>query len=246
MPGVLDPAEVAAARAALMRAVEASEARGIPTVMTYLDPGGCNTRVYDLPRYDPIFLDLARHPVVWPIVQATLSAPDAPPNDVVLSNFSANIARPGARAMKPHNDQSTVIPGPWDRCVTMNAIWCLDACTAEVGATHYLPGSHRFRDLDEVPADHASKMVPFEAEAGSVILMDGRMWHRSGDNTTDDRERALLFALYARSFIRLQNSWWKSLTREQQAGLDAADRALLGLDGGNIAYGTYLADWDAG
>lgn len=242
LPDVLDASETAHARAELVRAAGQSEARGVPTRMGYLDPGAQNVRIYDLPRYSPVFVELARHPSVLPVVEAILHDEHAPPGDVVLSNFSANIALPGSQSMNAHNDQSTVIPGPWDRCLTMNAIWCLDDCLEETGATRYLPGSHRWRDVDEAPADPKADMVPFEAPAGSVFLMDGRLWHTSGANTTAHRERALCFAFYARSFIRLQNNWWRSLPREQQHDLDDQMRHLLGLDGGNMAYGTYLAD----
>ena len=72
LPSVLSDSEVADAREALLRAAAASEARGIPTTMEYLDPGGRNIRVYDLPEYDPVFADLLPHPTVVPHVLALL------------------------------------------------------------------------------------------------------------------------------------------------------------------------------
>jgi hypothetical protein len=235
LPGVLTPREVEGARDALVRAAEASEARGIPTRMDYLDPGGCNVRVYDLIEYDPVFAQLAEHPTVVPFVSAALD------HDVSLSNFSANIALPGSRSMNAHNDQSTVVPEPWTTRWTMNAIWCLDDVDEANGATRHLPGSHRFTCFAEVPADPAAGMVPFEAPAGAVVLMDGRLWHTSGANTTDDRERAMAFAFYARSFIRHQNNWGRSLSRDVKRSLSPRLKEWLGLGTGNIGYGTYLA-----
>jgi ectoine hydroxylase-related dioxygenase (phytanoyl-CoA dioxygenase family) len=235
LQGVLAPDEVAAARAALVEAAAASEARGIPTRMDYLDPGGNNIRVYDLIEYHPVFADLVCHPAVIPYVSALLE------HDLSVSNFSANIALPASRSMNAHNDQSTVMPEPWVTCYTMNAIWCLDDTDEANGATRYLPASHRFTCFAEVPDDPKADMVPFEAAAGSVILMDGRLWHTSGDNTTTDRERALLFAFYARSFLRHQNNWSRSLSRETRARLSPQLKEWLGLGTGNIGYGTYLA-----
>lgn len=235
LPGVLTSDETAAARAALLRAAEASAARGIPTRMDYLDPGGRNTRVYDLLAYDPVFLDLVTHPRVLPHIDALLD------HDLAISNFTANIALPGSRSMNAHNDQSTVMPEPWTTRYTMNAIWCLDDVDEANGATRYLPGSHRFTCFAEVPDDPTIGMRPFEASAGSVVLMDGRLWHTSGANTTVDRERALLFAFYARSFLRHQNNWGRSLPREVRAGLTPQQKEWLGLGGGNVALGTYLA-----
>ena len=76
-----------------------------------------------------------------------------------------------------------------------------------------------------------------------MILMDGRLWHTSGENTRTDRERALLFAFYARSFLRHQNNPGASLSRSMKDGLDPQLKERLGLGSGNVAYGTYLANF---
>jgi ectoine hydroxylase-related dioxygenase (phytanoyl-CoA dioxygenase family) len=232
---VLDAAEVEAAREALALAAAASEARGIPTRMDYLDPGGRNVRVYDLIEYSDVFVRLVTHPVVLPYVSHLLEG------DLSVSNFSANVALPGSRSMNAHNDQSTVMPEPWPTRYTMNAIWCLHDTDEANGATRYLPGSHRFERFADVPSDPTAGMRSFEAAAGSVILMDGRLWHTSGENTTADRERALLFAFYARSFLRHQNNWHRSLSEATQRRLDPQLREWLGLGTGNMGYGAYLA-----
>ena len=235
LPDVLSPEQVAEARAALVGAAAASEARGIPTRMDYLDPGAQNIRIYDLLEYHPVFVELIAHPVVIAHVAHLLDG------DLSISNFSANIALPGSRSMNAHNDQSTVMPEPWPTRFTMNAIWCLDDTYEANGATRYLPGSHRYTCFAEVPDDPASGMVPFEAAAGSVILMDGRLWHTSGANTTESSERALLFAFYARSFLRHQNNWGRALSAETRRTLSPQLKEWLGLGGGNIRHGTYLA-----
>ncbi len=236
LPGVLGAAATARAREALVRAVRASEERGMPTRLEALDPGGRNVRVYDLIEHDPVFAELATHPAVAPTVSVLLEG------DVALSNFTANVALPGSRSMNPHCDQSTVMPEPWPELYAMNAIWCLDDVDEENGATRYLPGSHRFTRFAEVPDDPARGMIAFEATAGSVVLMDGRVWHTSGPNRSRDRERALLFAFYARSFLRHQCNWGRSLSREARARLSPRLREWLGLEGGNTGYGRYLAD----
>lgn len=235
LPRVLDVDEVERAREALAEAAAASEARGIPTRMDYLDPGGRNIRVYDLIEYSPVFADLVTHPSVIPYVSHFLDG------DVSVSNFSANVALPGSRSMNAHNDQSTVMPEPWPTRYTMNAIWCLHDTDEANGATRYLPGSHRLQRFADVPADPTVGMRSFEATAGSVILMDGRLWHTSGENTTTDRERALLFAFYARSFLRHQNNWGRSLSADTRSRLDARLKEWLGLGTGNMGYGAYLA-----
>ena len=235
LPDVLSPGEVAEVQAALARAQATSEAVGMPVVMDDLDPGGRNIRVYDLVAHDPIFGDLAEHPVVLDHVTSLLGP------DVILSNFTANTALPGSGSMNAHCDQSTVMPEPWPEMWAMNAIWCLHDTDAENGATRYLPGSHEFTSFADVPADPKRPMESFEAAAGSVILMHGRLWHTSGENRSADRERALLFAFYSRSFLRPQTNWWRTVDREVSPRL----QRLLCLDAGNMAHGTYLADPNA-
>jgi ectoine hydroxylase-related dioxygenase (phytanoyl-CoA dioxygenase family) len=232
---VIDPGEVARAREALVRAAAANEARGMPTRLEALDPGGCNIRIYDLVEHDPIFIDLALHPGVLPVVDGLLA------HDALLSNFTANIALPGSGSMNAHCDQSTVMPEPWPELYALNAIWCLDDVDEENGATRYLPGSHRFIRFADVPADPKQGMRPFEAKAGSVIVMHGRMWHTSGENRSRSRERAMLFAFYARSFLRTQCNWALSLSQETRKRLAPAQAERLGLRGGNVQYGAYLA-----
>ncbi len=162
-------------------------------------------------------------------------------HDLMISNFSANTALPGSRSMNAHCDQSTVMPEPWLERYTMNAIWCLHDVDEANGATRYLPGSHRITGWAQVPDDPKAGMASFRASAGSVILMDGRLWHTSGENRTTSRRRSLLFAFYSRSFLRLQNNWFQALSASTQAALSPQLRHWLGLSGGNMKYGTYLA-----
>ncbi|MCH7789902.1 MAG: phytanoyl-CoA dioxygenase family protein [Acidobacteria bacterium] len=233
---VIDGATVARCRAALTRAAEHSEEIGVSTRMEALDPGGRNVRVYDLIEHDEAFVELIGHEVIVDYCRALLA------EDFVISNFTANTALPGSQSMNPHCDQSTVMPEPWTERLCFNAIWCLHDVDEENGATRYLPGSHHFGRFDEVPDNPEENMLSFEAKAGSVILMDGRLWHTSGANTSSDRHRAMLFAFYARSFIRLQNNWWRTLSRETRSTLSPQMKNWLGLDMGNIEYGTYLAE----
>jgi ectoine hydroxylase-related dioxygenase (phytanoyl-CoA dioxygenase family) len=81
----------------------------------------------------------------------------------------------------------------------------------------------------ERPVDVEGLTRPFEAPAGAIIAMDGRMWHTSGANVTADAERALLFGYYSADFVRPQVNWNAALSEETQAGLDAQLYERLGL-----------------
>ena len=148
----------------------------------------------------------------------------------LISNFTANIARPGSKSMALHSDQSLVMPQPWVHPWAMNIIWCLTDVTFENGATLFIPGSHRWSTRADVPPDAHKRLQPFEAKAGSIIAMEGRIWHTSGANITADQDRGLLFGYYTKPFLRPQVNWNAGLSPLTQSGLSPQMRAWLGLD----------------
>jgi hypothetical protein len=231
IPDVISKQHVDRVRSRLWDVVDELRRSGKTTYSSFLDPNAANVRVYDLPEHDPLFLDL----LTWPAAIAQVHALIGP--DAIVSNFTANIARPGAQPMKTHSDMALVLPPPWQECWAMNVIWCLDDLREENGATRYLPGSHRFTQFSDVPPDGDSRMRAFEAEAGSIIVMDGRLWHSSGSNRTSNEDRALLFAYYTRPFIRQQVNWHEVLSAPVIASLDAERRKLFGFGALANVYG---------
>lgn len=202
-----------------------------------LDPNDSNVRVNNLASVDKFFVDLLFRPNALSLVDALLEAPS------LIGNFSANIALPGSGPMKIHSDQSLVVPGPWFHPWAINIIWCFDDVYEANGATRYLPGSHKFTSRDEVPEDISDKMVAFEAPKGSFVAMDGRLWHTSGANVTEDKERAMLFAYYATDFLRTQVNWQTSLPESISSDLTPDQRTKFGLDrSGNQRLGRELTN----
>jgi len=240
VPGVLDAAGARQALDRLWAAADASERRGVPTFMPVLDPNASNVRVFYLLELDPLFRELIQHPTALALVGSLLG------DSFLISNFTANIARPGSRSMALHSDQSLVVPAPWAEPWALNIVWCLTDVSFENGATLYIPGSHRWRSRSEVPPDADRRLRPFEAKAGAIVAMDGRMWHTSGANITADQDRALLFGYYTRAFLRPQVNWNACLSAQTQASLDPRMRGWLGLDvtanTGEVADLRYLED----
>ncbi|MFV0258646.1 MAG: phytanoyl-CoA dioxygenase family protein [Acidimicrobiales bacterium] len=231
IPDVLSRTEVDDVVTRLWAASEESERRGMPTRIEQLDPNDRNVRVFNLLDLDPVFVDLIDHPVAETVAAGLLG------DDYIVSNFTANIARPGSRSMTIHSDQSIVAPEPWLAPWSLNIIWVLCDLRAENGATRYLPGSHRFPTMDDLPtgrvemADHLDDyMTAFEAPAGSIVAMEGRVWHTSGANVTTDEDRPLLFGYYSRSFVRPQWNFSVGLRPAVQAGMSPLMRYRLGLD----------------
>jgi len=224
LPDVLGAGRTYHALERLWAAAGESERRGLPTFMPVLDPNASNVRVFYLLELDGVFRELIQHPTAVTLVESLLG------EGFLISNFTANIARPGSRSMALHSDQSLVVPEPWLQPWALNIIWCLTDVSFENGATLFIPGSHRWQTRAEIPADADRRLRPFEAKAGAIIAMDGRMWHTSGANVTADQDRALLFGYYTRPFLRPQVNWNACLSASTQAGLDQRMRGWLGLD----------------
>lgn len=235
LDGVLDEAACTITLDRLWAAAATYEAQGNSTFMPVLDPNAANVRVFDLLALDACFRDLILQPHAISLVEALLGP------HFRISNFTANIARPGSGSMALHSDQALVVPDPWHAPWALNIIWCLTDVTFENGATLYVPGSHRAQTRDDLGANPEARLVPFEAKAGSIIAMDGRLWHTSGKNITKGEDRALLFAYYVRDFLRGQVNFNALLDPALQAALGPELRRRLGLEvAENLSAGAAL------
>ncbi|MET0587947.1 MAG: phytanoyl-CoA dioxygenase family protein [Novosphingobium sp.] len=202
LTGVLDAALLDEARTALYRAAESDASRGWQQAYGYGKDDHVNQRIWNLPSRDPVFCDLAEHPVAMHFVKEMLGWP------ALLSSMSANITGKGGESMILHADQG-YMPQPWDRPHGINVAWCIDDFTKENGATCIVPGSH----LWNVPgggAELAEKLVPVEAPAGSIIVMEGRLLHTNGVNTNGQR-RAGIFSWYTLPIYLPQENWFLSV-----------------------------------
>jgi len=147
--------------------------------------------------------------------------------------------------MSLHSDQSIVLPEPWLGVWAVNVIWCLTRVTKENGATLYIPGSHQWTRWSDVPPNAPDLLVPFEAEAGDILILDGRLWHTSGSNVTEAEDRAILFAYYTAPYMRQLVNWTAKLPKELQDNMGSELKDLFGLSHiGYVVHGDlrYLAD----
>ncbi|KAL4811356.1 hypothetical protein BDV18DRAFT_155961 [Aspergillus unguis] len=226
IPDILDPETTTHIYNRLLNAAEETRKRGNDLFMPALDPNASNIRVFYLMELDPIFRELIAHPAALDLAALVLGTP------LLVSNFTANIAKPGSGSMKIHSDQSLVVPEPWEEAWGVNIIWCLTDVYFENGATLYIPGSHQWQRSGDLPTDAAMReqMQPFTARKGSIVVMDARVWHTSGRNVTEDKDRALLFAFYTRPFLRQQVNWAAAFSEETKRGLSDEMRELLGVN----------------
>ncbi len=227
---VLVGAALERARDAVRRGVESDRQLGMQLQGFAFDPDEKNTRLFDLIPKDAVFRELAEHPIAIEMASHFIG------DRFLLSNFSGNITAPGSGAMGMHADAG-YMPVPWPRYhMAINVAWALDDFTDDVGATRIVPGSYHLEygpDFDESGRANPviRNTVPVECKAGSIFIMDGKVWHQTGPNTSQGKTRTGLFAYYVRSFIRPQFDWSKTVGADILKQCSPLMREMLGFGG---------------
>ncbi|RFU24444.1 hypothetical protein B7463_g11891, partial [Scytalidium lignicola] len=224
IPDLLDAEKLKEVNEKLWWARDESERRGDKTYLDWLDPNASNVRIFYLPELHAIFREMLAHPTAIEMVKSVFGS------NFLISNFTANIARPGSKSMGLHSDQSLMCPNPWLEPWNLNVIWCLSDLYFENGATVFIPRSHNWTTTADIPEEPEKLLQPFVAKAGSVVVMDGRLWHTSGANITKDVDRPLLFASYNTPFLRPQVNWAAGLSAETKADLSDDMREWMGVN----------------
>jgi fumagillin biosynthesis dioxygenase len=224
VPDVISREAAAEGVSRLWAIARANAGEGYSCHLPGLDPNPSMVRVLTPLQSDALFRNLVQNDTALEMARAVVG------RDVVVANCTANIALPGADSMMLHSDLAFILPEPWTSPWSVNVVWCLTDLHKDNGATLYIPGSHKWQGQADIPENASDLLVPFEASAGSILVMDGRLWHTSGANVTQDEERALLFAYYAASFMRPMINWTAAIPGELQDTFSPLLRQLLGLD----------------
>jgi ectoine hydroxylase-related dioxygenase (phytanoyl-CoA dioxygenase family) len=224
IPDVIPRDQAADAVSRLWTIARTNAEEGYSCHLPGLDPNPSMVRVLTPLQSDGLFRNLVQNDTALDAARSVVG------QDVIVANCTANIALPGAQSMMLHSDLAFILPGPWLYPWSVNVVWCLTDVTPENGGTLYIPGSHLWQSQADVPDKASELLIPFEASAGSLIVMDGRLWHTSGANVTQGEERALLFAYYSASFMRPMINWTAAIPQDLQETFSPRLRQLLGLD----------------
>ena len=217
IPAVLDRENVQGLRTAIMELAAAEDRQG-----TAWRSNG-NQRIFALLNKGREFVSLAEHSAGLGMIEDLLGP------YVLLSSITAHIVRPHNVPQQLHADQDYVSP-PWSRPFVVNLIWVLDQFTRENGATVVLPGSHGEGGPPPSAGSGRFAEVHVQADPGSVIVLDGRVWHGSGRNTRDASDRVAILACYCAPFLRQQENYFRSLATPVRHALSGRMRRLLGYE----------------
>ena len=214
--------------------------------------GNCQS-VSFLANKGRIFRETAIKPEVLEIVRHVLG------KEIRIQNLLANIIRKGGQPQTLHQDQwflpsarsyedppmkagsitranpgqpetpgKTIMP-----CVLVNAFWMLDEFTIENGATCIVPGSHKIGRRPN--KDDEKNQIQVTGPAGSLFIFDGRLFHGTGKNFSDDpatERKALTFA-YIPPMIKPHENYTLALLPEVY---DGSPQELLDLMGFKIWF----------
>jgi ectoine hydroxylase-related dioxygenase (phytanoyl-CoA dioxygenase family) len=195
----IEPELVAALAAAIRRIERESGAapRGNPA------EGFATLRTYNLLAKDPVFQQMPVHPAVLPLVERVLDA------GCLLSGMTAIDIGPGERAQPIHPDDLVMtVPRPHPPLMC-TSLWALTDFTDANGATRILPGTHL-----EGHVDVSRASIPAEMRAGSVLVIDGGLWHGGGANRTEDEWRIGVNVQYCAGFCRTQQNHYLGIPPE--------------------------------
>ncbi len=182
-------------------------------------------RVWNLVDKGEVFERAIQHPRVLGAM-AHLLGPDC-----TLSSFTVNVIGPGAPDGDLHIDHPLgTLPTPRPAFpMSANSIWFLDDFTAENGATRCVPSSHRRLEALPEPGERYDDELQVTGPKGSVMIINGALWHASSANRTD-RERVCLLGFFCRAFLKPQQDQVRIVSDEVVARATPTLKRLLGFD----------------
>jgi len=189
--------------------------------------GGVNQRLWMLANKGECFRDMVTHPLVDELVGHILG------EEFILSTHSANIAKPGGVRMGLHTDQwwmpqpvrvgeeyikpseisrnavsSFVEPDPElgiSPPVVANCMWMLSDFSSTNGSTEVVAGSHLTGAHPNQQDQSSYPIIQPEADAGTLMVFDGRLWHGTGANTGNSDRLGVLTTFCSPQFRQQEN-----------------------------------------
>lgn len=153
--------------------------------------------------------------------------------EYLLSSSQTLCIGPGEKAQFIHTDDIYVDIARPHAPIICNTIWALSEFTEENGATRFVAGSHRNPELPRPTLAELMKNPPeveteFAAmKPGSILILDGAIWHGGGANNTDTMRYGLAVS-YCKGWMRQQDNFQLSMPPELVRRLDPKLKSLLG------------------
>ena len=182
-------------------------------------------RVWNLIDKGDIFEEAIQQPKMLAAMEYLLGA------DCTLSSFTVNVLYPGAPDAGLHIDYPlSGLPTPRPSFpMVANSVWFLDDFTLENGATSCVPESHRRLEALPEPGVEYADEVQICGPRGSVLIVNGAIWHGSSENKTNV-PRVGLLGFFCRSILKPQQAHFELVSDEVISRATPTLKRLLGFD----------------
>ena len=195
--------------------------------------GKSTKRTGALAARSQICRDLILHDLVLGAAEAFL----APYTKKIILHLTQTIEiHPGSSAQAIHRDRyawGTHLPQSIEP--QLNTIWAMTDFTLENGATHCVPGSHRWSWEQQAQSD---QICQAEMSKGSVFFYSGSILHHGGANMSN-APRLGLNLTYCLGWLRQEENQYLSCPPELAKDFDPKLQELLGYTQGEYALGYY-------
>ena len=191
---------------------------------SYLANGSAQ-RVWNLVGKGEIFEAAIQQPKMLAAMEYLLGA------DCTLSSFTVNVLYPGAPDAGLHIDYPlSGLPTPRPNFpMVANSVWFLDDWTLENGATRCVPGSHRRLEALPEPGVAYDDALQICGPRGSVLIVNGAIWHGSSENRTNE-SRVGLLGFFCRSILKPQQAHLELVSDDVISRATPTLKRLLGFD----------------
>lgn len=190
-------------------------------------PGGvgANERlIINLHNKDESFIDLVDCAPVIKLVGHLLQAGSYQNQEpYILTQFNARDPHLNRAPQQLHIDSR--YPGPPFPLMVI-ALWIMNDFTISTGATHVVPGSHKFTAYPESGARYDTEKVVV-APAGSVLIYNASLWHGGGEKKVDT-ERWSIIVSYGRWFLKPSFDFTKNTPHSLYSKMSSKRRELFG------------------
>ncbi len=148
--------------------------------------------------------------------------------DYWLNTGQMMVIGPGESVQMQHRDANNwpALCQPTSPEVTISCMYALGEFTTENGATHVVPGSHKWDDYKQVPTD--DQVAIAEMQPGDGMIYSGRVIHNAGANVTDDHWRLGLHVSFVLGWLTPEEALPISVPWESAQKMSERSRRLLG------------------
>ena len=191
-----------------------------------------NQRIYNLLSKHKCFRDFLDCSFMYELLNKIFDR-DTYHEKFGLSSMAAHIIPPGGEALPLHIDSVVPYPIPkWK--IRFITVITLSDFTKKNGSTVIVPKTHKLLRKPSLNYKKKYKEVILTAPAGSLIMWDGLLWHKSSENNSK-QSRLSIIVSYAASFFREicgEEEYLEVVPKKIKKILNPKLRFMIGLDRG--------------